>query len=142
MALGFLKIFKASAPRVPDTGIFFYNTLTGRKEPFRPLKAGRVGMYHCGPTVYGFAHIGHARPYLFADILKRLFRYKGYKVTQVINITDVGHLTDDEDQGQDKMEEGAKREHKTAVEIARFYTEDFLENLKKLNVDTEETIFP
>ena len=142
MALGFLKIFKTSAPRVPDTGIFFYNTLTGRKEPFRPLKAGRVGMYHCGPTVYGYTHIGHARPYVFADLLKRMFRYHGFTLTQVINITDVGHLTGDEDQGEDKIEEGAKREGKTAAEVITFYTDDFLENLRKLNIDTEGTIFP
>ena len=143
MALGFFRkwfVIESSSP--DDAGIAFFNTLHSKKELFRALKPGSVRMYHCGPTVYGPTHIGHARPYVFADLLKRLFLYSGFKVSQVINITDVGHLTDDEDQGLDKIEEGAKKEQKTAADITKRYTEDFLENLSKLNVDTEGTLFP
>ncbi|MEY2641012.1 MAG: hypothetical protein RL150_405, partial [Candidatus Parcubacteria bacterium] len=88
--------------------IYLHNTLHGELERFEPREAGHVGMYHCGPTVYGKSHIGHARPYVFADVLRRLFEYQGYKVTQVINITDVGHLTDDGDAGEDKVEKRAR----------------------------------
>jgi len=144
MALGFLRTwFSRSSQSSSAAGdIFFFDTLRKEKTLFKPLKAGHVGMYHCGPTVYNYQHIGNYRVYVFADLLKRLFHYQGYAVNQVINITDVGHLTDDADQGQDKIEEGAKREHKTAEEITGLYTDDFLENLEKLNIDTEGTIFP
>ena len=99
-------------------------------------------MYHCGPTVYNFAHIGNLRAYVFADLLKRLFLYEGYEVKQIINITDVGHLTDDADQGEDKIEEGAKREGKSAKEIAEKFTAAFMEDIAMMNVNTERTIFP
>ncbi len=99
-------------------------------------------MYHCGPTVYHYAHIGNLRAYVFADILRRTLEYKGFMVDQVINITDVGHLTGDSDVGKDKVEEEAKKEHKTAVEISAFYTAAFFEDLKKLNIETARTKFP
>lgn len=111
-----------------------YNTRTKEIEKFRPLSGSEVGMYTCGPTVYNYAHIGNLRTYIFEDILKRVLRYHGYKVNHVMNITDVGHLTDDADQGMDKMEKGAEREGKTAWEIALFYTEAFLQDMKDLNI--------
>jgi len=114
-----------------------YNTLTKQKEEFKPIKTGwfrKVGLYTCGPTVYNFAHIGNLRSYIFEDILKRVLKYNGYKVKHVMNITDVGHLTSDADEGEDKMEKGAKREGKTAWEIAEFYTQAFKSNLHDLNI--------
>ena len=143
MALGFFSlksILKSKPPETPR--IFLYNTLTARKDSFHSIKSKEVKMYNCGPTVYGFQHIGNYRAYIFADILKRMFLYDGFTAKQVINITDVGHLTDDQDQGQDKVEESAKKERKTAKEITELYTTDFLENLEKLNIDTNGTIFP
>ncbi|MDI6784224.1 MAG: cysteine--tRNA ligase [bacterium] len=110
------------------------NTLTRSKEEFIPLVPGQVGIYTCGPTVYDYAHIGNFRSYLFADILRRLFEYTGYKVTQVMNITDVGHLTSDADTGEDKLVAGARREKKTPWEIAEYYTQDFFKNSAKLNI--------
>ncbi len=117
-----------------------YNTLSRKKEEFEPIKKGllkskEVGLYTCGPTVYNFAHIGNLRSYIFEDILKRTLEYNNYKVKHVMNITDVGHLTDDADAGEDKMEKGAKREGKTAWEIAEFYTEAFKSNLNDLNIE-------
>jgi cysteinyl-tRNA synthetase len=114
--------------------IRFFNTLTRKKEIFRPLKDKKVGLYTCGPTVYWFAHIGNLRTYIFEDILKRVLEYNGYKVKHVMNITDVGHLTSDADTGEDKIELGAKREKKTAWEIAEFYTKSFKNDLKLLNI--------
>lgn len=122
--------------------IRLFNTLTRAKEQFKPLKEGHVSLYHCGPTVYDYSHIGNMRSYVFADTLRRMFEYGGYRVKQVINITDVGHLTSDEDEGADKVEEAARREKRTAQEIARFYTNAFFADLKRLNVETRETIFP
>lgn len=110
-----------------------YNTLTRRKEKFKPLKK-IVGLYTCGPTVYNYAHIGNLRSYVFEDVLKRVLLFNKYKVRHVMNITDVGHLTSDADEGEDKMEKGAKREGKTAWEIADFYTKAFKNDLKKLNI--------
>ena len=110
-----------------------YNTLTRQLESFQPLRDKNVGLYTCGPTVYDYAHIGNLRTYIFEDTLRRVLKYNGYKVTQVMNITDVGHLTSDADEGEDKMEKGARREGKTAAEIAEFYTQAFKENLKDLN---------
>ncbi|MBN1376760.1 cysteine--tRNA ligase [Candidatus Woesearchaeota archaeon] len=110
-----------------------YNTLTRKKEVFKPIKDKKVGMYSCGPTVYWYQHIGNMRSYVFADILKRVLQYNGYKVKHVINVTDVGHLTSDDDTGEDKMEKAVKREKKTAKEIADFYFKKFKEDLKKLN---------
>lgn len=111
-----------------------YNTLTRRKEEFKPLKGKKVGLYTCGPTVYNYAHIGNFRAYIFADILKRTLVYNGYKVKQVMNITDVGHLTSDADTGEDKLEKGAKREGKTVWDIAKFYEQAFKDDIKKLNI--------
>jgi cysteinyl-tRNA synthetase len=115
--------------------LMLYNTLSRKKETFRPLRKGKVGLYTCGPTVYWFAHIGNLRTYIFEDILRRALEYNGYKVNQVMNITDVGHLTSDADTGEDKMEKGAKREGKTAWEIAKFYTEAFQKDIKRLNIE-------
>ncbi len=111
-----------------------YNTLTRKKENFKPLKKDKVGFYACGPTVYNYAHIGNLRTYIFEDILKRVLLYNDYKVKHVMNITDVGHLTSDEDTGEDKLEKGAKREKKTVWQIAEFYTKHFQKDLKNLNI--------
>ncbi len=120
----------------------FFNTYTGKKEPFIPKEDALVSMYHCGPTVYKYAHVGNLRSYVFADILKRTILEEGFKIKQVINITDVGHLVGDRDSGEDKIEEEAKKEHKNAREIALFYTEEFLKDLRALNIDTVGTLFP
>jgi len=119
-----------------------YNTLTRDKTFFEPINPGEVSMYHCGPTVYDYAHIGNMRAYVFADILRRTFEWNGFKVKQIINITDVGHPSSDEDDGEDKIETASTREHKTAEEVAKFYTDVFFSDLKKLNIITENTIFP
>ena len=100
--------------------LYLYNSLTRSKMEFKPVQAGEVGLYTCGPTVYNFAHIGNLRTYIFEDILKRVLLYNGYRVKHVMNITDVGHLTGDRDMGEDKMEKGALREGRTAWEIAEF----------------------
>lgn len=117
-----------------------YNSLTKQKEPFHPLHDHEVGMYLCGPTVYHYVHLGNLRTYLMGDLLKRVLKYNGYHVNHVMNITDVGHLTDDADQGEDKMEKGSRREGKTAWEIAEFYTESFKRNFTDLNI-LEPSIF-
>ncbi len=114
--------------------IKLYNTLTRKKEPFEPIKAGKVGLYACGPTVYWYAHIGNLRSYIFEDVLRRTLEYNGYEAEHVMNITDVGHLTSDADTGEDKMEKGAKRENKSVWDIAEHYTEAFKEDIKKLNI--------
>ena len=114
--------------------LYLYNTLNKRKEEFRPLVDNKVGLYTCGPTVYNYAHIGNLRTYIFEDILKRVLLYNGYKVKHIMNITDVGHLTGDMNMGEDKLELGAKREGKTAWEIAEFYTKAFNEDVSKLNI--------
>ena len=114
--------------------LFLYNSLTRKKQEFKPIKKGAVGLYTCGPTVYNYAHIGNLRSYIFEDILKRVLLYNGYKVKHVINITDVGHLTGDMDMGEDKLEVGAKREGKSARAIAEFYTNAFKKDIKKLNI--------
>lgn len=114
--------------------LYLYNTLTKRKEKFEPLNPPYVGMYTCGPTVYNYAHIGNLRTYIFEDILKRVLIYNGYIVKHVMNITDVGHLTSDADEGEDKIEREAKKERRSAWEIAEFYTEAFKRDLKKLNI--------
>jgi len=112
----------------------FYNSLTSQKEIFKPLKDKRVGLYTCGPTVYGYAHIGNFRTYIFEDLLKRTLLKFGYQVKHVMNITDVGHLTSDADEGEDKIEKAGQKEKKSAWEIANFYTQAFKEDLKKLNI--------
>ena len=111
-----------------------YNTLTRTIEDFIPNKEGYVSMYTCGPTVYHFAHIGNLRTYIFEDVLERSLNFLGYDVKRVINITDVGHLSSDSDSGEDKMLKGAKREHKSVLEIADFYTEEFKKDCAKLNI--------
>jgi cysteinyl-tRNA synthetase len=111
-----------------------YNSLTRRTEEFKPLHEGRVGMYVCGPTVYGHAHLGHAKSYVSFDVLARYLRYLGYIVTYVQNITDVGHLTDDADQGEDKIARAAAKERKHPMEIAEYYTRSYFEDMDKLNV--------
>lgn len=111
-----------------------YNTRTKQLEPFKPLVGNEVRMYTCGPTVYNYAHIGNLRTYLFEDILRRTLEYSGYDVQHVMNITDVGHLTDDADQGEDKLEKGARREGKTAWGIAEYYTEAFQRHTRDLNM--------
>jgi len=111
-----------------------YNTLTRKKEVFKPIKKGQVGIYTCGPTVYWYQHIGNLRTYIFSDILKRVLLYDGYKVKHVMNVTDVGHLTSDADTGEDKIEAAAKKEHKTAQQIANYYLKIFRQDFKKLNI--------
>jgi len=112
-----------------------YNTLNKKLEEFKPMQDNTVRMYTCGPTVYSTAHIGNFRAYVFMDILRRVLKSNGYKVKTVMNITDVGHLTDDNDSGLDKMELAAQKEHKSPLEIAKFYTERFFEDAKKINID-------
>lgn len=119
-----------------------YNTLTRKVEPFVPNEDGKVGMYTCGPTVYHFAHIGNLRSYLMEDILEKTLRYLGYDVKRVMNITDVGHLSSDADTGEDKMVKGAKREHKTVMEIAKFYTDAFFEDCRKLCIKRPDVVEP
>lgn len=119
-----------------------YNSLTHRKEEFIPREAGKVSMYTCGPTVYHFAHIGNLRSYIMEDILEKYLRFSGLDVKRVMNITDVGHLTSDGDTGDDKMLKGAKREHKTVMEIAKFYTDAFFADCAKLNIKTPDVVVP
>ncbi len=114
--------------------MYLYNTLTRKIEEFIPYEKGKVKMYTCGPTVYHFAHIGNLRSYIMEDILEKSLKYIGYDVKRVMNITDVGHLTSDSDSGEDKMLKGAKREHKTVLEIAKMYTESFKSDAEKLNI--------
>ena len=119
-----------------------YNSLTRTKDEFFTHTPGRVEMYTCGPTVYHYAHIGNLRSYIMEDILEKYLRYSGYDVNRVMNITDVGHLTSDGDTGDDKMLKGAKREHKTVMEIAKFYTDAFFADCKKLNIAIPKTVVP
>jgi cysteinyl-tRNA synthetase len=114
-------------------GLQLYNSLTRRKEEFKPLEEGRVGIYVCGPTVYGHAHLGHAKSYVSFDILVRYLRYLGYSVTYVQNITDVGHLTDDADEGEDKLVVAAKKEKKHPMALAEYYTRSYFEDMDRLN---------
>ncbi|QAT41276.1 cysteine--tRNA ligase [Clostridium sp. JN-9] len=114
---------------------YVYNTLTRNKEKLIPYREGRIGMYTCGPTVYNYAHIGNLRTYIFEDTLKKALKYNGFKVKHVMNITDVGHLQSDGDEGEDKMALGAKRENKTPWEIARFYEKAFYDDCEKLNIE-------
>lgn len=119
-----------------------YNTLTRKIEKFIPYEAGKVKMYTCGPTVYHYAHIGNIRNYIGHDILDKTLRLLGYDVMRAMNITDVGHLTSDSDSGEDKMEVAKKREHKTAMEIAKFYTDAFFEDFKLVNCKVPEIVSP
>ena len=122
--------------------IRLYNTLTRSVEPVATHEPGRLVMYTCGPTVYHFAHIGNLRTYIMEDVLEKLFLLDGYEVKRGMNITDVGHLTSDADTGEDKMLAGAKREGKTAMEIARFYTDAFFADCEKLNIKKPEIVVP
>ena len=127
--------------------IKLHNTLTGEIEVFKPIKSGEVRMYHCGPTAYSIQHIGNLSMFVFTDILRRTLEYYDFKVKQVINITDFGHLTSDSDEGEDKMARGLKNEGLSPTlenmrVLARKYGQIFLEDIKKLNVNTDETIFP
>ena len=120
--------------------IKFLNSLTNKKEEFRPSEEGLVKMYTCGPTVYYYQHIGNMRAYIFMDSLRRTLKYNGFKINGVMNVTDVGHLTSDEDSGEDKMEKAAKRENKSPYEIAKFYADIYFNDLKLLNIDKPEHI--
>ena len=119
-----------------------YNSATHRKEEFVPNEPGKVSMYTCGPTVYHFAHIGNLRTYIMEDILDRYLRYSGYEVKRVMNITDVGHLSSDGDTGEDKMLKGAKREKKTVMEIAQYYTDCFFADAEKLHICRPDVVEP
>ena len=119
-----------------------FNTLTRKVEQFIPNEEGKVKMYTCGPTVYHFAHIGNLRSYIMEDVLEKSLRFAGYDVKRVMNITDVGHLSSDADTGEDKMLKGAKRENKTVMEIAKFYTDAFFSDCGKLNIKTPDVVEP
>ena len=122
--------------------MLLYNSATHKKEEFTTHTPGHVEMYTCGPTVYHFAHIGNLRSYIMEDVLEKFLRYSGYDVNRVMNITDVGHLSSDADTGEDKMLKGAKREHKTVMEIAQYYTDAFFSDCAKLNIKTPDTVQP
>ena len=122
--------------------MILYNSASRKREEFVPNNPELVSMYTCGPTVYHFAHIGNLRSYIMEDILEKYLRYTGYNVKRVMNITDVGHLTSDADEGEDKMLKGAKREHKTVMEIAKFYTDAFFDDCAKLNIKTPDVVEP
>jgi cysteinyl-tRNA synthetase len=117
-----------------------HNTLTKKTEDFSPLTPERVTLYTCGPTVYDYLTVGNWVPYIYWDTLVRVLQADGYSVERVMNITDVGHLTSDEDEGEDKLEKGARREGKTAWEIAGFYADDFLAGMKKLGLITPQHV--
>ena len=119
-----------------------YNSATRTKEDFVPIHPDIVKMYTCGPTVYHFAHIGNLRSYIMEDVLEKYLRYLGYNVKRVMNITDVGHLTSDADEGEDKMLKGAKREHKSVMEIAKYYTDAFFSDCARLNIKTPDVVEP
>lgn len=121
-----------------DTPLKLFNSLTRSIEVFEPVHPGEARVYTCGPTVYNYQHIGNMRAYVFADTLGRTLQWKGYKLTHVVNITDVGHLTSDADEGEDKMERMAAREGKSAWDIAKFYQEDFERDLARLNVQPKQ----
>ena len=122
--------------------MYLYNSATHRKEEFRTHTPGHVEMYTCGPTVYHYAHIGNLRSYIMEDVLEKYLRYEGYDVNRVMNITDVGHLASDADTGEDKMLKGAKREHKSVMEIAQFYTDAFFDDCRELNIKTPDVVQP
>src|SRR5882724_10787231 len=119
--------------------IFLHDTLSGEKKEFVPITPGQVSMYNCGPTVYDYAHVGNLRSYVFADILRRMFEYNKYKVKQIINITDIGHLSSDADDGEDKMTKALKRKKlpltlEAMRQVGDFYFNKFKKDLKSLNV--------
>ncbi|MFA6947441.1 MAG: class I tRNA ligase family protein, partial [Eubacteriales bacterium] len=121
----------------------FYNTLTRSRDEFSTADGSRkVRIYSCGPTVYSFAHIGNMRAYIFMDLLRRTLKYNGYELMHVMNITDVGHLTDDGDNGEDKMAKAAAAQKKTPLEIADYYTKAFMCDIDRLNITHPEVIAP
>ena len=122
--------------------MILYNSASRKKEEFVPNHPDVVKMYTCGPTVYHYAHIGNLRSYIMEDLLEKYLRYVGYNVKRVMNITDVGHLTSDADAGEDKMLKGARREHKSVMEIARYYTDAFFDDCRKLNIRRPEIVQP
>ena len=122
--------------------MILYNSLGQTKQEFIPFTEGKVNMYTCGPTVYHYAHIGNLRTYIMEDVLEKYLRFVGYDVNRVMNITDVGHLSSDADTGEDKMLKGAKREHKTVMEIAKFYTDAFFSDCEKLNIKRPDVVEP
>ena len=122
--------------------MILYNSLGQTKQEFIPHTPGKVNMYTCGPTVYHYAHIGNLRTYIMEDVLEKYLRFAGYDVNRVMNITDVGHLSSDADTGEDKMLKGAKREHKTVMEIAQFYTDAFFADCEKLNIKRPDVVEP
>ncbi len=122
--------------------MLLYNSATRKRDEFVPNVEGKVSMYTCGPTVYHYAHIGNLRSYIMEDILEKYLRYSGYDVTRVMNITDVGHLSSDADTGEDKMLKCARREKKTVMEIAKFYTDAFFADCAKLNIKTPDVVAP
>ena len=122
--------------------MYLYNSLSHKKELFQPNSPDVVKMYTCGPTVYHFAHIGNLRTYIMEDVLEKALRYQGYNVLRVMNITDVGHLASDADTGEDKMLKGAKRENKSVMEIAKFYTDAFFADCEKLNIKRPDVVEP
>ena len=122
--------------------MYLYNSATHKKELFETHTPGKVEMYTCGPTVYHFAHIGNLRSYIMEDVLEKYLRYEGYAVNRVMNITDVGHLASDADTGEDKMLKGAKRENKSVMDIAKFYTDAFFADCEKLGIKTPDVVEP
>ena len=122
--------------------MYLYNSLSHKKELFQPNHPDIVKMYTCGPTVYHFAHIGNLRTYIMEDVLEKALRYEGYNVKRVMNITDVGHLSSDADTGEDKMLKGAKREHKSVMDVAKFYTDAFFADCDKLNIKRPDVVEP
>ena len=122
--------------------MLLYNSATRRRDEFVPNEAGKVSMYTCGPTVYHYAHIGNLRTYIMEDVLEKSLRYMGYNVRRVMNITDVGHLASDADTGEDKMLKGAKRENKSVMDIAKFYTDAFFADCDKLNIKRPDVVEP
>lgn len=122
--------------------MILYNSATRKREEFVPNNPEQVSMYTCGPTVYHFAHIGNLRSYIMEDVLEKYLRYSGYNVKRVMNITDVGHLTSDADEGEDKMLKGARREHKSVMEIAKYYTDAFFADCAALNIKTPDVVEP
>jgi cysteinyl-tRNA synthetase len=126
----------------PRYNFYLYNTLTREKELFVPLEEGKVGLYTCGPTVYNFQHIGNFKTFIFEDVLVRVLRYDGYDVKHQMNITDVGHLTSDADEGEDKMIKAMRREGKSVWEIAKFYTDAFFKDMDRLNIKRPDIVTP
>src|SRR5262247_176232 len=117
-----------------------FDTYTRSRRDFEPLQPAVVSLYACGPTVYDYAHIGNLRTYIFEDVLRRVLDFNDYTVTHVMNITDVGHLVSDADTGEDKMEKGSRRTGKSAWDIAKLYTDDFLEQLTRLNIEDADVL--